>query len=156
MAVTGTPDRHAFGFPVRRVLLGIVMVIALAAVLAYLRDPPWLIDVTSGLSAWEIDERGTRYRWTSGHSSFFVPSDSRYIVLTMRAVRDTPGDWPIIATVTIDDRPAQQVEFDDEAWRVLKLVLPRRGSRAVRRIDIKLNRLRGHQRGLQLQSPDVH
>jgi hypothetical protein len=127
--------------------------LALVGVLAYLRDPPWLLHVTSGLSTPARDESGVDFRWTRGHASFFVPADASVVVLTMRAVDETPGDRPITVTITIDDRPAQIVSFQDESWRDVRLQLPRPGSRRVRRIDLKLDRLRSQHRGIQLREP---
>jgi hypothetical protein len=134
-----------------RAAIVIVYAAVLLAALAYLRDPPWLISVTSGLTGWETDDAGVRYRWTRGRASFFVPADSGAVVLTMRSARGSPADWPITATITIDDRPAQIVTFPDEGWREVKLRLPRPGSRDVRRLDIRLDRLRARQLGIQLQ-----
>lgn len=131
----------------------VAAVVAVLAVVGYLRDPPWLINVTSGFSRQETREDGIRYRWTSGHASFFVSADARSVVLTMRSLKDTPTDWPVTATITIDDRPAQVITFDDEVWHPVKLDLPPRGDRDVRRIDIKLNRLRARERGLHVQMP---
>jgi hypothetical protein len=125
--------------------------VLLLAAMAYLRDPPWLLNVTSGLTSWETDEQGARYRWTNGRASFFVPADAGSIVLTVRSMKDAPADWPITATITIDDRPATVVTFRDEGWREIGIRLPPRGSRRVRRFDIKLDRLRSAQRGIQLQ-----
>jgi hypothetical protein len=134
------------------VLLGAALVVV---ALGYLRDPPWLPNITSGLSTWETDDRGERYRWTGGHASFFVPSDRKAIVLTMRSDKDAPSDWPITATVTIDDRPAEIITLRDEEWHDIRLRLPPRGRRNVRRIDIKLDRVRSQQRGIQLRPVQV-
>ncbi|HEX6974233.1 MAG TPA: hypothetical protein VF147_07525 [Vicinamibacterales bacterium] len=134
----------------RRLLIALVLVAAAGAALAYLRDPGWLLTTTSGLRRWETDRDGTRFRWTSGHASFFVPSDWAIVDLPMRATFDSPADWPITATVTIDDRPADRITFTDGAWRLATLRLPPRGDRKVRRIDIRLDRTRDDNRGLQL------
>jgi hypothetical protein len=133
----------------------LVCLAILLPALAYLHDPPWLSTVTSGLSAWETDEGGMRYRWTGGHASFFVPADRRAIVLTMRSDKDAPSDWPITATITIDDRPAEIVTFRDEDWHDIRLRLPPRGRRDFRRIDVKLDRVRSRQRGIQLREVRV-
>ena len=119
--------------------------------LAYLRDPPWLGTVTSGLSAWETDDRGVRYQWTRGHASFFVPTDAGTVVLTLRSVKDAPADWPITATIRIDDRQVQAVTLADDSWREVMVRLPKPESRAHRRVDIVLDRVRSRQRGVQLQ-----
>ncbi|MCU1385893.1 MAG: hypothetical protein JWL71_4590, partial [Acidobacteria bacterium] len=43
----------------RRWIQTAASVLALAAVLAYLYDPPWIGGVTSGLRPWEEDPPGT-------------------------------------------------------------------------------------------------
>ena len=129
----------------------VVVVMVLAAALAYLRDPPWLVHVTSGLGRWETNDDGVRYRWTTGHASFFVPSSAEFVTFRVRAPKQDPRDWPITATVTIDDRPADMLEVSDEQWSVVRLRLPQRGGRNVRRIDIKLDRVRSANHGVQLQ-----
>ena len=141
MAVTGAA----------RLVLPFVL---LAALVAYLRDPPWLANVTSGLSDPEQDPSG-EYRWTGGRASFFVPSDARSIRLSLRAMKDTPTDWPINVTITLDDRTVELVRLADETWHDLRLRLPPAGSRRVRRVDLKLDRLRSGRRGVQLRGPTV-
>ena len=123
--------------------------------LAYLRDPPWLATVSSGLSAWETDDQGTRYRWTRGHASFFVPADAGTVILSLRSVKDAPSDWPITATISIDDRPARAVTLGDDGWLEVRVRLPRPENRAHRRVDIVLDRVRSRQRGVQLQAVRV-
>ena len=134
----------------RRILAVVAFLVACTAALAYLRDPGWLIDTTSGLRRWETDRDGTRFRWTSGHASFFVPSGWTVVELPLRATFDSPADWPITATITIDDRPADRITFTDATWRRVVLRLPPGSAREVRRIDLRLDRTRDDNRGLQL------
>lgn len=138
-----------------RVRVGLIA-LALLAVFAYLRDPPWLVHVTSGMGEWETDERGEPYRWTQGRASFFVPADAGRVTLRLRALNDTPTDWPINVTVSVDDRPAQLVPLPDEEWHTVSVDLPPPGSRAVRRIGIHLDRTRKQQRGVQLRPLLMH
>jgi len=133
----------------------VALALVLIAALAYLRDPPWLLHVTSGLSTPARDESGVEFRWTRGHASFFVPARASAVVLSLRALNDGPDERPITLTITIDDRPVQIVSFQDESWRDVTLRLPPAGSRRARRIDLELDRLRAHQRGLQLRPPRV-
>lgn len=133
-----------------------VLVCAIVALLAYLRDPPWLLSYTYGLRSWETDADGRRLRWTGGHSSFHVPADVRSVTIPLRSFRETPSDWPITAVVTIDDRAAERVTFHDDSWRLLTLRLPPRGNRRTRRIDIKLDRLHRDNRGIQLGDALLH
>jgi hypothetical protein len=135
----------------RRWTAVLVATLLILAALAYLRDPPWLIRVTSGMGRWETDRDGTRYRWTSGHASFFAASSTEWVTFRMRAPKSDPRDWPITATITVDDRPADVIKVNEEEWSVVRLRLPSRGGRKLRRIDVKLDRLRSENRGVQLQ-----
>jgi hypothetical protein len=128
----------------------LVVLIAVGATLAYLRDPPWLATMTSGMRPWTNAADGTRYRWAGSHSSFFVPAAATVVTFPMRTTFDTPGDWPITATISIDDRPADQVTMRDDRWRTVEFRLPPPGSRAYRRIDIRLDRTRQDNHGVQI------
>ena len=77
----------------------VIVATLLVSALTYLRDPPWLAHVTSGIGNWQTDSDGTRYRWTTGHASFFVPSSADVVTLRMRAPKRDPGEWPITATL---------------------------------------------------------
>lgn len=123
----------------------------LVVALAYLRDPPWLVRVTSGLGAWETEGDGLRYRWTTGRASIFVPASDEFVTFRLRAPKEDPRDWPITATITIDDRPADVVKVSEEEWSVVRLRPRTRTNRKVRRIDIQLDRVRAWHRGVQLQ-----
>lgn len=123
-------------------------VICVVAALLYLRDPPWLIHVTSGFGPWMEEDDGTRFRWTAGRASFFIPSDVRELRLPIRSVKDTPGDWPITVTITADDRVVERVRLEDERWQELRIGVPGTSARRVRRIDLHLDRVRRGQRGV--------
>ena len=134
----------------RRILALFVALALAGAALAYLRDPPWLLTTTSGLLGWGTDRDGTRYRWTVGHASFFVPADWTAIDLPLRATFQSPADWPISVTVSVDDRPADRIVLTDDSWRHLLIRLPPRATRRVRRLDIRADRTREGNLGVQL------
>ena len=138
----------------RRTWTIIAAVALVLAALAYLRDPPWLLNITSGLTRWETDPDGTRYRWTTGHASFFVPSSAEVVTFRLRAPKEDPRDWPITATISIDDRPADVIKVNEEDWTPVRLRMPSRAERNARRIDITLDRVRSQNRGVQLQVED--
>jgi hypothetical protein len=134
----------------RRGLAAIIWLAAIAGALAYLRDPPWLLTMTSGLHEWQTDSAGVRYRWMGGHASFFVPAGAAGVTIPLRATFDAPDDWPVEATIAIDDRPADRIVLTDNQWRSATLRLPPRGRRRTRRIDIRVDRTRHDNRGLQV------
>ena len=129
---------------------GVIAAVMVLAALWYLRDPSWLASYSSGFHPWETATDGRPYRWTKGHASFFVPSDAHRITLPLRSLNDTPQDWPITATITIDDRIADRITFLDEAWHELSIRLPDKANRRMRRIDITVDRVRARLSGVQL------
>jgi hypothetical protein len=133
----------------KRLLLLAAAMLAIAAI-AYLHDPEWLINVESGFRGWETATDGTRYRWTNGHASFFVLSDASTAEIPVRTTVSTASDVPVLVTLTIDDRLADQLVLNDDGWQRVKLRLPVPGSRRVRRIDIRVNRTKTGNRGVQV------
>jgi hypothetical protein len=115
------------------------------AMLAYLRDPPWVGRLTSGLRSWEEDPPGTFFRWTNGRASFFVPAEATELTLPLRAVFSGPGGGPTMVDVRSDDRWLATIALPDPAaWERPRLPLGRpSGSRRYRRIDLRVNRVVG-------------
>jgi hypothetical protein len=116
--------------------------VLIVCVLAYLRDPPWLGDVTSGMLPWEDDPPGTRFRWTAGRGSFFVSSDATAMTLPLRAVFPGPNGRPVIVSVSVDDRWLADIELPrPDEWVRPSLPLPRTAtSRRFRRVDLHVSR----------------
>lgn len=134
----------------RNTIAGVVLFIAvLVAALAYLREPSWLAGVDSGFRSWETGADGRRYRWTNGHASFFVPASAVNIEIPIRTTFG-PGDPAVLVAISIDDRPADRFILRDDQWLARKIRMPQPGSRRLRRIDIKVDRLRPGNRGLQI------
>ena len=120
------------------------LVIALGA-LAWLRDPPWVGGMSSGFRGWEEDPPGTRWRWTLGRASFFVPSDATSLTLPVRALFPIAGGTPVVVRVSADDRfLADVVLTDGREWVRPLMPLPRRSNgRRYRRIDLHVSRTVG-------------
>lgn len=133
----------------RRAAIAVVLCGA-AALLAWLRDPAWVLSYSHGLRPPEVQADGRRARWTEGHAAFHVPADLRSVTLPLRSLKEHPADWPITALITVDDRPIERVTFQDESWRLITVRLPPRGNRRARRVDIKLDRVRSRNLGIQI------
>ena len=132
-----------------RVTAGVAVAVAAAI---YLRDPAWLGSVTSGLGGWQ-GPPGARFRWTTGHASFFVPSDATGLTLPLKAGSAATSDRPVTVAVSVDDRWLATIELQDPSgWLQSTLPLPRKStSRRVRRIDLRVNRTLGpFSQGVQL------
>jgi hypothetical protein len=127
----------------RRAFTVIVTVGLIGAALAYLHDPPWAGQITSGMRAWEEDPPGTRFRWTLGRASFFIPARATAMTLPVRAVFPGTNGRPVVVSVSVDDRWLADVQVPDpDAWVRTSLPLPRRTtSRQFRRVDLRINRV---------------
>lgn len=130
----------------RRMVRWIVPALLLVAALAYLRDPPWLGEVTSGFSTWREDEAGRRFRWTTrSRASMYVPADAVLVTLPLRLGAARQDGEPVRTSVAIDGRVFATVSLDDPArWVPVSFSLPRTASRhrAVR-VEILVPRLVG-------------
>ena len=137
--------------------LGVVAVLAGAA---YLYDPPWAGNETSGLRDWEEDPPGTQFRWTTGRASFFVPSTATSMTLPMRAVFPGPDGRPTMVRLSVDGRWLADIELPNpDTWVRASIPLPRPGRRHFRRVDLHVNRvvgfpLLGVQTGVVATSPN--
>lgn len=128
-------------------LAGLLLVAAIVAAAGYLRDPPWLLSMTSGLRAWESDRDGRRFRWMGGHASLFVPSTARMVEIPLQTTFELTDEWPVTVNVAIDDRASDRLVLSDGEWHTIRLLMPPAGSRNVRRLDIRVDRTREDNRG---------
>jgi hypothetical protein len=110
----------------------------------HLYDPPWAGNVSSGFRAWEEDPPGTRFRWTAGRASFFVPADASSLTLPLRAVFPGPAGGPTTVDVRVDNRFLTTISLPDpDAWVRTRLPLGRSSRRHFRRVDLNVNRVVG-------------
>jgi hypothetical protein len=121
----------------------IAVLAAIVAALVYLRDPPWMGSVTSGLRDWDYGVPGHVIRWTNGRASLFVPSSAKAVTIPMRSGFPAPGGGPVIVQVLVDGRFLATITLADPAeWVSHELPLGNRPtSRRFRRIDLHVNRV---------------
>ncbi len=134
----------------RPLIAAVLSVIALAAALAYLYDPPWLITQTSGLRRWEHPAGDRRFRWSNGHASFFVAADAGAFDMPVSTTFTAGDDRPMLVTVTVDDELAARGVLIDESWTRVHVALPQPGRRRVRRIDVRTSLTRDDFRGVRI------
>jgi hypothetical protein len=139
---------------VRRALIAVALIAAAGG--WYLYDPPWVARVTSGMRDWEEDPPGTRFRWTAGRASFFIPSTAAEMTLPMRALFPLTDGKPVIVRVSVDDRWLTDVKIEDPAaWARPTMPLPRRSNgRRYRRVELRVSRVVGfYNLGVQVGEP---
>lgn len=132
----------------RRAILIVFATAMVAAALAWLYDPPWLIDQTTGLRKWE-EHDGLRFRWSGAHASFFVPSSAGAFEMPV-STSFTDGDEPMMVTVSVDDQVAARTILSDSGWKPVNVPLPPPGRRKVRRIDVRTSVTREGNRGVRI------
>lgn len=138
-----------------RVTTAAIIVVALIAALAYLRDPPWLSNIEQGFRPWEVErESGARYRWIGGHASFFVPADATSLTIPLRTTFG-PNDPPIIVTMSIDDRPSDRMTLTDDRWHTMSTRITGATSRRLRRIDLRAGVVREGNRSVQVADAEL-
>ena len=127
----------------RRWIRSALSVLALAAALGYLYDPPWIGGVTSGLRPWEQDPPGTLFRWTMGRATFFVPSNVTTLSVPLRAVFPGPDGTPVRVAIRVDGRLLATIDLSEpDAWVRKTLPLNRyAGWRRYRRVDLHVSRV---------------
>jgi len=137
----------------RRAVLAVAAVVLVVGAAWYLYDPPWVASITSGLRDWEEDPPGTRFRWTAGRASFFVPSKATEMTVPIRAIFPSPNAQPLTVTMRVDDRWLADIAIADvHEWTRTSVPLPRRGTwRHYRRVELRVNRTAGpYNLGVQL------
>jgi hypothetical protein len=128
----------------------ILSAIVAAGALWYLRDPSWVAEQTTGLRKWERAADGTRCRWSGRHASFFVTSDAARIVVPVATTFGGATDAPMLVTFSVDDERAGRVLLTHAGWTPVSLDMPPRGSRRVRRIDVRTSVTREGNRGVMI------
>lgn len=134
----------------RRIVSLAAIAVAIVAALAYLRDPPWLIDQTTGLRSWEQHPGEPRYRWSGGHASFFVRSDAATIDIPLSTTFDGSDARPMLVTISVDDKIAARLVLSDPAWQHVHLRLPPPAGRKVRRVDVRTSLTREDNHGVRI------
>jgi hypothetical protein len=133
-----------------RLRVALVLLPVIVSGLWYLRDPAWLATETTGLRGWRQGPDGTRYRWSGGHASFFVPSSASSAAFRIATSFDESDRRPMIAEVTLDDQTVARVLLTDASWRRIEIPLPPPASRRFRRVDVRTNIVRDGNQGVMI------
>ena len=124
----------------RRAIAWLAAAAALAASLAYLRDPPWVGGITSGLRPWTTDRGGTPFRWTNGHASFYVPSGAASLIVPVRAGVPRPDGRRVTVSIGVDGRWLATTTLDaPDRWVQVLVAMPGPSSRRFRRVEVRVD-----------------
>ena len=113
------------------------MVLVLLAMLPfrddYERRHANLDGVALGMSSWERDEAGNRFRWAYAESALFVPANYRVVRLPVRAT----GSATCVVDIRVNGQRTDEVLLPAALWQELRLRLPPAGDgRRFSRVDL--------------------
>ena len=97
-----------------RLLAAAIFIVCAGGALWYLRDPAWLITQTTGLRGWERSADGTRFRWSGGLASFFVPSEEQ-IIRIVNGASGGPVNTPVFGCSLHD--PGEKELSEEPSWK---------------------------------------
>lgn len=90
-----------------------------------------------GLSMWQRDEQGIRFRWAGGRSAIYVPSDATAVRIPLR--HGGQGPARIDVRIFIAGREANRVRVEAGSdWKVVRLLIPHRTENEARFTDVDL------------------
>jgi hypothetical protein len=89
-----------------------------------------------GLSVWQEEIDGVRYRLAGPTSSVFLPAGAQMVVLPLRAAANV-ATTGVTLELRLDGRPANVLTVPSDRWHFLRLALPRnRHAPRFRRLDL--------------------
>jgi O-antigen ligase len=88
-----------------------------------------------GLSTWQRDENGMRFRWAGGHSTLFVPSDAPAVHIPLR--HGGIDSRVLEVRVFLEDREADRIVLEPgDDWRIFRLRLTGGSQRRFARVEL--------------------
>jgi hypothetical protein len=105
-----------------------------------------------GLSRWQREPDGFRFRWSGGRSAFFVTTAARAVRIPLR--HGGRGPDTVEVRIFLDGREANRVLLErGQGWHGVRLLLGRPGERSFFRIDLEVASPGSH-RPLDLDATD--
>jgi hypothetical protein len=136
---TGHPTRDDLW----RWAAALIVVIAVASVPLRGRDAAQRANLTNaaiGLSAWEMDDGGARFRRMIDRAAqFYVPADATSMRLPVRLERNSRDGAAVNLEIQLDGELANRVRIEGTNWSEVAMVLPRTApSRSYRTVGLSV------------------
>jgi hypothetical protein len=96
-------------------------------------------NVGIGLSQWQPEIDGVRYRRAGPSFGLYLPSDGASVELPLRRAPNSPD--PLIVTISVDGRTLYEPMVSGDAWQQIRLQLPR-ANRRYARTDFEVKSVR--------------
>jgi len=89
-----------------------------------------------GLSLWQREPDGSRFRWAGGRATFFAPGSARAARFRLRL--GNQGSRSLQVRIFLDGREADRVRLDaNDEWRTVRVILPGGRRQRFSRIDLE-------------------
>ncbi|MQG69940.1 MAG: hypothetical protein FI707_14270, partial [SAR202 cluster bacterium] len=95
--------------------------------------------ISYGFYNWERDGASTPFRWTGRRVRFFVTSKPRAIEIPMQVYR-IGVDFPGTVEIALDGRVVNEISFDDDRWRRIRIPTPSNPDKKFSRVDLEVDR----------------
>jgi O-antigen ligase len=113
--------------------LGVVLLILVPVRWIYERKNADLAGVMVGVSGWQLDDSGVRFRWAGERCAIYVPAEAAVIRLPLKA----GGNAPTRVDIRLDGEPAAGIVVPAGDWTEATLLMRRQADApAFRRIDL--------------------
>jgi O-antigen ligase len=89
-----------------------------------------------GVSGWQFDDQGVRFRTMTGQAEFYVPGSACELHLPLRV--DPGGRLAMVEVeIRVDGQPANRVRAVRDSWRELRMLMPIDSNRRFHRIELR-------------------
>lgn len=95
-----------------------------------------------GLSQWQPEIDGVRYRFAPAAFGLYLPADGRSVELPLRRAPETPD--PLIVTIAADGRTVYEPLVTGEGWQTVRIQLPK-SNRRFAKVDFVVKSLDGRE-----------
>jgi hypothetical protein len=98
-----------------------------------------LAGTSGGLSGWQREPDGSRYRWAGTRSTFYVPSSASAVRIPLQ--HGWSDRRTIEVAILVEGREADRVMLPaDDRWKVVRILLPAESVAAFTRFDLVASR----------------
>jgi len=92
--------------------------------------------VSHGLSDWDKDSGGRRFRWSGAHATVYVSGRARRVEIPLSGTLPSKGSQHV--EVRLDGRPVNEIIVGAD-WQQVGVVLPPSSMAKSRRIDLSIS-----------------
>lgn len=98
-----------------------------------------LARVTAGFFNWQESRRGPRFRWTGAQAMFYVPGNTRAILVPIGGPPRGLSSGHTEVRLSLDGKVVNRVSLEEDEWVTVRMLIPESKSGArFRRVDLQV------------------